>query len=80
MLQKYEIFCNISYLCTEKLITKMKKVFTTFILFLAVMTVAAQMQDPVHVRSELKKISDSEDLFRPRSMPTRWKARRPSEA
>ena len=40
--------------------TNMKKAFTTFILLLAVMTVAAQMQDPVHVRSELKKISDSE--------------------
>ncbi len=38
----------------------MKKALTTFILLLAVMTVAAQMQDPVHVRSELKKISDSE--------------------
>jgi len=60
MLQKYEIFCNISYLCTEKLTTKMKKALTTFILLLAVMTVAAQIQDPVHVRSELKKISDSE--------------------
>jgi thiol:disulfide interchange protein DsbD len=39
---------------------KMKKALTTLVLLLAVMTVAAQMQDPVHVRSELKKISDTE--------------------
>ena len=38
----------------------MKKALTTLVLLLAVMTVAAQMQDPVHVRSELKKISDTE--------------------
>ena len=39
---------------------KMKKALTTLVLLLAVMTVAAQMQDPIHVRSELKKISDTE--------------------
>ena len=60
MAQRYKILQNISYFCTEKLTMKMKKALTTLVLLLAVMTVAAQMQDPVHVRSELKKISDTE--------------------
>ena len=38
----------------------MKKTLTILLLLLAVLTAAAQMQDPVHVRSELKKISDTE--------------------
>ena len=60
MAQRYKILQNISYFCTEKLTMKMKKALTTLVLLLAVMTVAAQMQDPIHVRSELKKISDTE--------------------
>ena len=38
----------------------MKKALTIFAFLLAVVTATAQMQDPVHVRSELKKISDTE--------------------
>ena len=38
----------------------MKKALTIFVFLLAVVTATAQMQDPVHVRSELKKISDTE--------------------
>ena len=38
----------------------MKKALTILALLLSVLTVTAQMQDPVHVRSELKKISDTE--------------------
>ena len=38
----------------------MKKALTIFALLLSVLTATAQMQDPVHVRSELKKISDTE--------------------
>ena len=38
----------------------MKKTLTILVLLLAVITATAQMQDPVHVRSELKKISDTE--------------------
>ena len=38
----------------------MKKTLTILVMLVAVLTVAAQMQDPVHVRSELKKISDTE--------------------
>ncbi|MBE6261612.1 MAG: DUF255 domain-containing protein [Prevotella sp.] len=38
----------------------MKKALTIFVFLLAVMTATAQMQDPVHVRSELKTISDTE--------------------
>ena len=38
----------------------MKKALTLFVFLLAVVTATAQMQDPVHVRSELKKISDTE--------------------
>ena len=38
----------------------MKKTLTILLLLLAVMTATAQMQDPVHVRSELKTISDTE--------------------
>ena len=38
----------------------MKKTLTILVLLLAVLTATAQMQDPVHVRSELKKISDTE--------------------
>ena len=38
----------------------MKKPLTILLLLLAVITAAAQMQDPVHFRSELKTISDTE--------------------
>ena len=38
----------------------MKKTLTILVMLVAVLTAAAQMQDPVHVRSELKKISDTE--------------------
>ena len=38
----------------------MKKALTIFVFLLAVVTATAQMQDPVHVRSKLKKISDTE--------------------
>ena len=38
----------------------MKKTLTILALVLAVITAAAQMQDPVHFRSELKTISDTE--------------------
>ena len=38
----------------------MKKALTIFVFLLAVVTATAQMQDPVHVRSELKTISDTE--------------------
>ena len=38
----------------------MKKTLTILALLLAVLTATAQMQDPVHVSSELKKISDTE--------------------
>ena len=38
----------------------MKKTLTILVFLLAVLTATAQMQDPVHVRSELKKISDTE--------------------
>ena len=38
----------------------MKKALTILALLLSVLTVKAQIQDPVHVRSELKKISDTE--------------------
>ena len=38
----------------------MKKTLTILALLLAVLTATAQIQDPVHVRSELKKISDTE--------------------
>jgi len=39
---------------------KMKKLLTILILMVAVLTAEAQMQDPVHFRSELKRISDTE--------------------
>ena len=38
----------------------MKKLLTILILMVAVLTAEAQMQDPVHFRSELKRISDTE--------------------
>ena len=38
----------------------MKKTLTILVMLLAVLTATAQMQDPVHVRSELKIISDTE--------------------
>ena len=38
----------------------MKKALTIFVFLLAVLAATAQMQDPVHVRSELKTISDTE--------------------
>ncbi len=38
----------------------MKKLLSTLLLLLTVVTIHAQMQDPVHFRSELKRISDTE--------------------
>ena len=38
----------------------MKKLLSTLLLLLSVLTIKAQMQDPVHFRSELKRISDTE--------------------
>ena len=38
----------------------MKKLLTTLILWMSVLTAGAQMQDPVHFSSELKKTSDTE--------------------
>ena len=38
----------------------MKKLLTILILMVAVLTAEAQLQDPVHFRSELKRISDTE--------------------
>ena len=38
----------------------MKKALTIFVFLMAVLAATAQMQDPVHVRSELKTISDTE--------------------
>ena len=38
----------------------MKKLLTTLLLLTSVLTLCAQMQDPVHVSSELKKTSDTE--------------------
>ena len=38
----------------------MKKLLSTLLLLLSVLTIKAQMQDPVHFHSELKRISDTE--------------------
>mgnify|MGYP002624345394 FL=1 len=51
----------------------MKKTLTILLLLLAVMTATAQMQDPVHVRSELKTISDTEaELLFSATIDARW--------
>ena len=54
------IIDNFYVILHAKLNTKMKKTLTILVMLVAVLTAAAQMQDPVHVRSELKKISDTE--------------------